>query len=598
MTDFIFYTLETDTSNKKKSSINVNKLLEIKFSEKNKDSIFSPNEIALSIIRELQKLEENYIDTFHSNFIIHDIYTLSIKNISEKHPDLVLTLKLNSNYYPLVTPDISISPAIDPVYMYEMIMHPDLDIRNTDKIKNIQYVCNRIKYLLNDYTLDCKLDFRITNSVIALLKNNNYRMKVTKPIDPELTNIQTNTIVSSAIPSKNAGVGYGGSQTKWDVNAYLTNELRIKEENNKIIQDIYNFISENKENKDLLELFSRFNLNQFWIDILEKYDALDEKYYTTIKQIIEIMIYQNMKFSIPFIREFQANSNNTDIYNEIIELLKKIELVKLDSIITNKYVLALKDKQVNNYPYFEKQKHHFLKDAKEASTFTNSKTPMVIMKHYKVISSSLPLTEESAIFFCQDTDNISLFKFMVIPNEDTPYKFGCFVFDVYIPPCFPNGPPVVSHSTSRKNHFRFNPNLYECGKVCLSLLGTWGGQSASEKWISPNVSGTGTGSGTGSTLFQVIMSIYSMVFSEDPWYNEPGRERDIDNAKIDTHALEYNKEIQNGTIKYAILNQLKYPEEGFEEVIKIHFTEKKEKVQKYLLELNKTTELNTFNSLI
>ena len=73
---------------------------------------------------------------------------------------------------------------------------------------------------------------------------------------------------------------------------------------------------------------------------------------------------------------------------------------------------------------------------------------------------------------------------------------------------------------------------------------------------------------------------------------------DIDNAKIDTHALEYNKEIQNGTIKYAILNQLKYPEEGFEEVIKIHFTEKKEKVQKYLLELNKTTELNTFNSLI
>lgn len=22
---------------------------------------------------------------------------------------------------------------------------------------------------------------------------------------------------------------------------------------------------------------------------------------------------------------------------------------------------------------------------------------------------------------------------------------------------------------------RFNPNLYNCGKVCLSLLGTWGG---------------------------------------------------------------------------------------------------------------------------
>jgi baculoviral IAP repeat-containing protein 6 len=105
-------------------------------------------------------------------------------------------------------------------------------------------------------------------------------------------------------------------------------------------------------------------------------------------------------------------------------------------------------------------------------------------------------------------------------------------------------------------------------------------------------------SGTGSTLYQVIMSIYSMVFSEDPWYNEPGRERSIENAKINLQALNYNNEIRNGTIKYAIINQLKYPEEGFEEVIKIHFTQKKEKVQQYLQELNKTTDLNMFNTLI
>lgn len=28
---------------------------------------------------------------------------------------------------------------------------------------------------------------------------------------------------------------------------------------------------------------------------------------------------------------------------------------------------------------------------------------------------------------------------------------------------------------------RFNPNLYNCGKVCLSLLGTWSG-GENEKW--------------------------------------------------------------------------------------------------------------------
>ncbi len=30
--------------------------------------------------------------------------------------------------------------------------------------------------------------------------------------------------------------------------------------------------------------------------------------------------------------------------------------------------------------------------------------------------------------------------------------------------------------------YRFNPNLYADGKVCLSLLGTWHGGDASEKW--------------------------------------------------------------------------------------------------------------------
>ena len=29
---------------------------------------------------------------------------------------------------------------------------------------------------------------------------------------------------------------------------------------------------------------------------------------------------------------------------------------------------------------------------------------------------------------------------------------------------------------------RFNPNLYADGKVCLSLLGTWHGGDASQKW--------------------------------------------------------------------------------------------------------------------
>jgi len=45
-------------------------------------------------------------------------------------------------------------------------------------------------------------------------------------------------------------------------------------------------------------------------------------------------------------------------------------------------------------------------------------------------------------------------------------------------------------------------------KVCLSLLGTWSGPG----WISDQ-----------STLLQVLISIQSLIFCEEPYLNEPGQ---------------------------------------------------------------------------
>ena len=59
---------------------------------------------------------------------------------------------------------------------------------------------------------------------------------------------------------------------------------------------------------------------------------------------------------------------------------------------------------------------------------------------------------------------------------------------------------------------RFNPNLYACGKVCLSLLGTWRG-NATENW-DPRI----------STILQVLMSTQAIVMSEEVYFNEPGFE--------------------------------------------------------------------------
>jgi ubiquitin-protein ligase len=46
---------------------------------------------------------------------------------------------------------------------------------------------------------------------------------------------------------------------------------------------------------------------------------------------------------------------------------------------------------------------------------------------------------------------------------------------------------LVTLATTGNGTVRFNPNLYANGKVCLSLLGTWKGNTESENW-NPDVS--------------------------------------------------------------------------------------------------------------
>jgi ubiquitin-protein ligase len=72
-------------------------------------------------------------------------------------------------------------------------------------------------------------------------------------------------------------------------------------------------------------------------------------------------------------------------------------------------------------------------------------------------------------------------KCLIMGAAGTPYAYGAFLFDVYFDTNYPIGPPKVNLSTTGSGKVRFNPNLYFCGKVCLSLLGTWRGVS-SENW--------------------------------------------------------------------------------------------------------------------
>lgn len=68
---------------------------------------------------------------------------------------------------------------------------------------------------------------------------------------------------------------------------------------------------------------------------------------------------------------------------------------------------------------------------------------------------------------------------MIRGPEKTPYAGGLFMFDVKLPNSYPLQPPLCYYYSFCED--RLNPNLYEDGKVCLSLLGTWAGQGV-ELW--------------------------------------------------------------------------------------------------------------------
>lgn len=93
------------------------------------------------------------------------------------------------------------------------------------------------------------------------------------------------------------------------------------------------------------------------------------------------------------------------------------------------------------------------------------------------------------VIFCDLQD---LYSVMIRGPEKTPYEDGLFVFDFQLPSEYPRAPPLCHYLSYCSD--RLNPNLYEDGKVCISLLGTWSGKGT-EVWT------------LNSNLLQVIISI-------------------------------------------------------------------------------------------
>ncbi|KAK3056696.1 hypothetical protein LTR09_002489 [Extremus antarcticus] len=138
-----------------------------------------------------------------------------------------------------------------------------------------------------------------------------------------------------------------------------------------------------------------------------------------------------------------------------------------------------------------------------------------IQKEHKILRSadSLP----SGVYVRTWESRMDLVRVLFVGPAETPYADVPFVIDFYLSGTFPREPPQAffhnwTAETSLGGVGPVNPNLYEDGKICLSLLGTWEG-GKSEGWNAAR-----------STLLQVIVSILGLVLVREPYFNEAGYE--------------------------------------------------------------------------
>ncbi|XP_058754820.1 putative ubiquitin-conjugating enzyme E2 38 [Vicia villosa] len=194
--------------------------------------------------------------------------------------------------------------------------------------------------------------------------------------------------------------------------------------------------------------------------------------------------------------------------------------------------------------------HHFINQ--NSSTKQNPKSwAKKIQEEWKILEKHLPDT----IFVRVYESRMDLMRAVIIGAEGTPYHDGLFFFDIFFPSDYPNVPPNVHYHSGG---LRINPNLYKCGKVCLSLLNTWSG-STKEKWTKGV-----------STMLQVLVSIQGLILNTQPYFNEPGYEHSRGTPKGETQARQYNENtfiLSLRTMMYTI----RKPPKNFEDLVAGHF---------------------------
>ena len=211
-------------------------------------------------------------------------------------------------------------------------------------------------------------------------------------------------------------------------------------------------------------------------------------------------------------------------------------------------------------------KHHYASYIGKGP-YTPPQTKIVrLAQELADLSTALPIEYTNSIFVRCDQSRVDVMKALIMGASGTPYGHGAYEYDIYFDDNYPAGPPKVNLETTGAGRVRFNPNLYSCGKVCLSLLGTWRG-NATENW-DPKL----------STLLQVVVSLQAIIMSEEVYFNEPGYEGEAGTEEGERKNEAYCNIVRYCNIKFAMVDQMRNPSKGFETVIRRHFYLKRQEI--------------------
>ncbi|TMW45861.1 hypothetical protein DOY81_009065 [Sarcophaga bullata] len=176
-----------------------------------------------------------------------------------------------------------------------------------------------------------------------------------------------------------------------------------------------------------------------------------------------------------------------------------------------------------------------------------------VQREHRMLKSSLP----PGVYVKVYEDRMDLLSVMIEGPKHTPYEDGMFFFDIQLGRDYPKSPPLCHYISYCSD--RLNPNLYEDGKVCVSLLGTWMGKDT-EMW------------GPNSTLLQVIVSIQGLILVAEPYFNEAGYEKQKGTQQGKENSRMYNEMVIIKMVQ-ATAKLIQNTPEVFHKEISNHFKE-------------------------